>query len=115
MKEQHLNPKKFVHEHRYEQGHETHYPVGVLQQPAAYHHIEKAVQDVRYHTEHRTHPELDHAYDDQHDVTPKEYHDHAVLKSFDHPDSRSYEGPIDHGFKVVTPPPAAYYHGALHQ
>mmetsp|Transcript_31604 Transcript_31604/g.39327 ORF Transcript_31604/g.39327 Transcript_31604/m.39327 type:complete len:239 (-) Transcript_31604:412-1128(-) len=41
-------------------------------------------------TYHPTHHELDHAYDDQHDVEPVHFHEHAVLKAFDHPESHSY-------------------------
>ena len=47
--------------------------------------------DVEYHADHETHHELDHAFDDAHDVTPVEYHDHRVLKSFDHPDSHDWD------------------------
>lgn len=54
----HLSPKTFVHEHRFEPGHETHYPLGALHQPAAYHHIERAVQGAKYPAAHVTHPEL---------------------------------------------------------
>lgn len=63
-----------------------------------YHHEEPKVEhhddhhtDVQYHSEHLTHPELDHKYDDQRDVEPVHFHEHAVLKVSDHPDTRSYE------------------------
>ena len=39
---------------------------------------------------HHTHPELSHKYDDAHDVTPTDYHEHAVLKALPHEDSHSY-------------------------
>ncbi len=41
-----------------------------------------------HHLEWRTeHPELDHKYDDQHDIEPKHFHEHAVLHSLPHPES----------------------------
>ena len=47
--------------------------------------------DMHYSTYHYTHPELDHHYDDAHDVTPVPFHEHAVLKSVHSPDRLSYE------------------------
>ena len=46
--------------------------------------------ETEYHSDHYTHPELDHTYDDQHDVEPVHMKEHAVHHSFDHPDSHSY-------------------------
>jgi|Transcript_43715 hypothetical protein len=46
--------------------------------------------DMHFSTYHPTHPSLDHAHDDQHDVEPVHFHEHAVLKSFDHPDAHDY-------------------------
>ena len=42
-------------------------------------------------TYHISHPELDHKYDDAHDVTPVPYHDHRVLPAVPHFDKLSYE------------------------
>ena len=42
-------------------------------------------------TYHVSHPELDHKYDDDHDVTMVPYHDHRVLKAVPHHDKLSYE------------------------
>ena len=42
-----------------------------------------------------THPELDHKYDDAHDVTPVDFKEHAILHALPHPDSHSYEGTLD--------------------
>jgi len=39
---------------------------------------------------HETHHELDHKYDDQHDIEPVHFHEHAIHRAFDHPDSHSY-------------------------
>mmetsp|Transcript_31604 Transcript_31604/g.39331 ORF Transcript_31604/g.39331 Transcript_31604/m.39331 type:complete len:149 (-) Transcript_31604:2608-3054(-) len=46
---------------------------------------------MHYSTYHPTHRSLDHAHDDQHDVEPVHFHEHAVLKAFDHPDSHDYQ------------------------
>ena len=48
-----------------------------------------------YESYHVTHPELDHKYDDQHDIEPVHFHEHAVLPAVLHPDRHSY----DDGFK----------------
>ena len=34
-----------------------------------------------YHIDHKLHPELDHKYDDKHDIEPVHFHEHAILKS----------------------------------
>ena len=47
--------------------------------------------DMHYSTYHYTHPELDHHYDEAHDVTPVPFHEHAVLKAVHSPDRLSYE------------------------
>ena len=43
-----------------------------------------------------THPELDHKFDDEHDVHPYEYHEHAVLPTarheYDHSYGHNYHG-----------------------
>lgn len=45
---------------------------------------------------HDTHPELDHHYDHQHDVTPHPWIEHAIYEAVDLPDHHSYhEGDID--------------------
>ena len=36
------------------------------------------------------HPELDHHWDDAHDVEPVPFHEHAILRSPDYPDHHSY-------------------------
>lgn len=46
--------------------------------------------DLHYATYHFTHPELDHHYDDAHDVTPVAFHEHAVLPAVPRPESSSY-------------------------
>lgn len=56
-----------------------------------------------YEPYHHTHPELDHHFDDQHDVTPVDYQDHAVLKAFDHPDSHSYHAYDNSPYSYYVP------------
>ena len=53
-----------------------------------------------------THPELNHKYDDAHDVEPVPYHDHRVLHSRDIPDHHSYGHKVtakvtEHDFKPM--------------
>ena len=54
------------------------------------HHHEAPRYD-HYQTYHVSHPELDHKFDDQRDVEPVHYHEHAVHGSFGDEDARSYE------------------------
>merc|ERR1712048_604412 len=56
------------------------------------HHEEPYVE---YHIHHQTHPELSHHYDHKEDVTPTDYHEHAVLRAVDIPDHHSYHGPLE--------------------
>lgn len=46
----------------------------------------------RYHT---THGVLDHKFDDQHDIEPVHFHEHAIHKAFPHPDSHDYEHTLE--------------------
>ena len=49
-----------------------------------------------------THPELNHKYDDQHDIEPVPYHEHAILHSVDIPDHHSYQPKVtSHDFKPI--------------
>ena len=70
---------------------------------AEYGHHGTLHHDTQYDSEHVTHPELDHKYDDQHDVEPVHFHEHAVLPALPHPDSQSYHWgdfePGDHGYE----------------
>ena len=47
-------------------------------------------KDMHFSTYHPTHGSLDHAYDDQRDVEPVHFHEHAVHHAFDHADSHDY-------------------------
>lgn len=43
---------------------------------------------------------LDHAFDDQHDIEPVHFHEHAIHRAFDHPESHSYhEHDYEHSFE----------------
>ena len=53
-----------------------------------------------YESYHVTHPELDHKYDDQHDIEPVHFHEHAVLPAVLHPDRHSYDDSVKVGFKL---------------
>jgi hypothetical protein len=55
-------------------------------------------------TYHISHPELDHKYDDAHDVTPVAYHDHRVLPVVPSPDRLSYAHGHMHDVAVVSTP-----------
>ena len=68
-------PYEYAHGHY--QDHESRYP--------AYAHAAYVAAD------HAAHRVLQHKYDDAHDVTPVDFHEHAVLKAVDRPESRSYE------------------------
>ena len=70
-----MTPYEYTHG-RY-QDHESRYP--------AYAHAAYVAAD------HAAHRVLQHKYDDAHDVTMVPYHEHAVLKAVDRPESRSYE------------------------
>ncbi len=82
-----------VDDHRapshYELLHKDAHTESHVEKPVVHHETPKHV-DRKYHTEHETHAELDHAYDDQKDIEPVHFHEGAVLKAFDHPDSHDY-------------------------
>jgi len=61
---------------------ETHYP--------AYWHHGGPGPDAHLSTYHPTHSELDHHYDDQRDIEPVHYHEHAVHRAFPSADAHSY-------------------------
>ena len=50
--------------------------------PTVYHEGEQPHGGYVYHTRHVLHPELDHKFDDAHDVTPVPYKEHAILPAF---------------------------------
>ncbi len=43
------------------------------------------------------HRELDHAFDDQHDIEPVHFHEHAVLKAVHHEDAQGQELSLSQG------------------
>ena len=67
--------------------------------------------------DHMTHHELDHYYDDQHDIEPVHYHEHAILKAMPYhedvndeelylsqvPDDVVIEKPVVHGATKAQP------------
>ena len=58
----------------------------------------KEHQETYKKIEHITSPELDHYFDDEHDVRPVQYHDHAVNPGFQHPDSHAYHMAVEETF-----------------
>lgn len=65
------------------------------------------------------HPELDHHYDDQHDIEPVHFHEHAILHSPNLPDHHSYhhserEADMHHRFPTIVHhddhEPVVYHH-----
>ena len=82
------------------QHHESRYP--------AYAHAAYVAAD---HSAHRV---LQHKFDDAHDVTPVPYHEHAVLKAVDRPESRSYESMPFRANQNGAEEKDNYYHYATH-
>ena len=60
-----------------------------------HHHEHYAHYDSTYHV---SHPELDHKYDDAHDVTPVEYHEHDVLPLAPGHAGSYHHGDYDHAY-----------------
>lgn len=81
----------------------SHMPVYVEDHEDHHHEPPRAVDsrllDPDYRFDHLSHAELDHKFDDAHDVTPVEFHEHRVLPAVPSPDRLSYEhGYAHHGF-----------------